>query len=67
MIEFDCEGCGVHVVDLGTVEVPESRLCAVCGWLCEFVPDPVEMMEMRKRLDAEGVSDAMRAIRAMRA
>ena len=30
MIEFDCEGCGVHVVDLGSVEAPASRLCATC-------------------------------------
>lgn len=32
MIEFDCEGCGTHIVDLGSVEVRASRLtCPRCG------------------------------------
>jgi hypothetical protein len=37
MIEFDCEGCGVHVVDLGRVEVPASRLCGTCARLSENI------------------------------
>jgi hypothetical protein len=49
MIEFDCEGCGVHVVDLGSVTAPASRLCATCAWLCEFVPDPGEFWQAYRR------------------
>ena len=40
MIEFDCEGCGGHVVATGRDTIPRSGLCATCEWLCEFVPDP---------------------------
>ena len=41
-VEFDCEGCGVHVLSFGRDRVPVSHLCATCEWLCEFVPDPDE-------------------------
>ena len=52
MIEFDCEGCGGHVVATGRDTIPRSGLeCATCEWLCEFVPDPEAMMEVRKHLD----------------
>ena len=27
MIEFDCEGCGVHVVDLGSVKFEAAEPC----------------------------------------
>jgi hypothetical protein len=52
MVEFDCEGCGVHVVQLGRDAVPVSCMCAVCEWLCEHIPDPVEMMAARRRMDS---------------
>jgi hypothetical protein len=51
MVEFDCEGCGIHVYAFGRNRVPVSHLCATCEWLCEHVPDPVEMMVMRKRME----------------
>jgi hypothetical protein len=50
MIEYDCEGCGVHVFGFGRDTVPVSHMCAGCAWLCEFVPDPVEMMELRRKV-----------------
>jgi hypothetical protein len=49
VIEFDCEGCGVHVFAAGIDTVPGHGLCAVCAWLCEFVTDPEEMMAIRAR------------------
>lgn len=48
-VEYHCEGCGDHVFNAGRDTVPKSQMCAVCEWLCEFVPDPVEMMELRQR------------------
>lgn len=50
MIEFDCEGCGVHVVDLGSVEVRPSRLCGTCDFLCENVRDPDEFWSAYQRV-----------------
>jgi hypothetical protein len=50
VIEFDCEGCGVHVFAFGRDTVPLTHLCATCEWLCEFVPDPEELMAVRRRL-----------------
>jgi len=50
MSEFDCEGCGAHVFALGRARVPRSGFCALCEWLCEFVPDPQEMMDLRARI-----------------
>jgi hypothetical protein len=29
----------------------------VCEWLCEFVPDPEEMMAVRQRLKAKAGKD----------
>jgi hypothetical protein len=52
-IEFNCEGCGVHVVAFGLATIPKTGLCAMCEWLCEFVPDPEEMMAVRQRLKAK--------------
>jgi hypothetical protein len=49
-VEYDCEGCGVHVINFGRDRVPVSGFCAVCEWLCEFVPDPEEMMALRLHL-----------------
>jgi hypothetical protein len=49
VVEYGCEGCGVTVFSFGRPAVPKSHMCAVCEWMCEFVPDPVEMMEMRCR------------------
>lgn len=49
-IEYTCEGCGWPVVNVSRDTVPPSGFCAVCEWMCEHVPDPVEMMELRRRL-----------------
>lgn len=46
--EFDCEGCGVHVYSFGTSQIPKSHMCGTCEWMNEFVPDPEEMMKLRK-------------------
>jgi hypothetical protein len=50
-VEFDCEGCGVHVIAFGIEAAPRHQMCATCAWMCEFVPDPVEMMELRNRVE----------------
>jgi hypothetical protein len=50
-VEFDCEGCAVHVVSYGTDAIPRHHFCCMCEWLEEFVTDPEEMMILRKRLD----------------
>jgi hypothetical protein len=49
-LEFDCEGCGWHVVAPALEAIPVHGFCAVCAWLCEYVPDPEEMMRVRKLL-----------------
>lgn len=48
-IEYDCEGCGMYITNTSRDTVPVSRLCMMCEWLCEFVPDPEEMMALRRR------------------
>jgi hypothetical protein len=53
VIEFDCEGCGVHVVDLGSVTAPTSRQCVTCEWLCKFIRDPVEFWAAYQRCMGE--------------
>lgn len=47
--EFDCRGCGRHIFSLPPRDPPPA-LCATCEWLDEFVPDPSEREEMRRRL-----------------
>ena len=36
-VEYDCEGCGVHVVALGIVAPPGHGFCSICDWLNDFV------------------------------
>lgn len=50
VVEFYCEGCGERIVAIGRTAPPVSQLCGVCEWLCEHVPDPEEMMRLRRRL-----------------
>lgn len=52
VIEFDCEGCGYHVFACGIARVPAHGLCDTCAWLCEYMPDPEEMMALRAMLPA---------------
>lgn len=47
-IEFDCEGCGDHVISFGMDKVPRHGLCGVCAWACEFIDDPQEMIDFLK-------------------
>lgn len=61
-IEFDCEGCGWHVIAFGQCKVPAHGFCASCAFLCEFVPDPEAMMTMRKMLPALETEELHRPI-----
>ena len=36
-VEYDCEGCGVHVVALGIAARPGHGFCSVCDWLNDHV------------------------------
>lgn len=59
--EYDCEGCGVHVISFGYARVSSSGLCSLCEWLCEHIPDPVLMEDFRRR---QGLLDDTRVRRA---
>lgn len=51
VVEFDCEGCGVHVLGYGRDTVPKSHLCAVCEWFCEaYAGDPEAMIRDMRRI-----------------
>jgi hypothetical protein len=52
-IEYTCEGCGVHVTALSVFQPPAHGFCVQCAFLCACIPDPVEMMAVRKALDAD--------------
>lgn len=47
--KFICEDCGADIVSIPAVNPPPTR-CATCTWLEEFVPDPVEREELRRRM-----------------
>lgn len=51
--EFDCEGCGIHVIAPALDRPPAHGFCLVCTWLSEYVSDPIEMMTLRDRLFPE--------------
>ena len=53
LVEYICEGCGVCVVSLSLSRPPSHGFCVQCAFLCEFIPDPQEMIDVRKALDAE--------------
>lgn len=48
--EFDCEGCGMHVVAFGIDKPLPHQFCSTCAWLCEHVPNPGEMWQIYTRL-----------------
>jgi hypothetical protein len=52
-VEYRCEGCGVHVAALSLSQPPPHGFCVQCAFLSEFIPDPVEMMALRKALDVD--------------
>ena len=52
-IEYTCEGCGVRVAALSVSEPPAHGFC-----VCEYIPDPGEMLAVRKALDADRQDEA---------
>jgi hypothetical protein len=50
-IEYTCEGCGVRVSALAVFQPPAHGFCVQCAFLCEFIPEPAEMLAVRKALD----------------
>jgi hypothetical protein len=52
-IEYTCEGCGVRVAALSVFQSPAHGFCVQCAFLCEYIPDPEEMLTVRKALDAD--------------
>jgi len=57
-VEYACEGCGVRVTVLGAFLPPAHGFCVQCAFLCDYIPDPAEMMAVRKALDADRQDDA---------
>jgi hypothetical protein len=47
--EFVCEACGQSVWSIPPQSPPPTR-CATCNFLDEFVTDPEEREELRRRL-----------------
>ena len=52
-VEYTCEGCGVRVSALSLIQPPPHGFCVQCAFLCEFIPEPVEMLAVRRALDIE--------------
>lgn len=53
--EFDCEGCGVHVVALGRATAPKDGFCATCQalhWPESLRMSPDEWWAAYRRLRA---------------
>jgi hypothetical protein len=46
------------VVAHSVSEPPAHGFCVQCAFLCEYIPDPVEMMGVRKVLDADRKDEA---------
>jgi hypothetical protein len=46
-VEYDCEGCGVHVVSFGIATTPEQRFCATCQWADKHL-EPDELAAFTK-------------------
>ena len=57
-VKYVCEGCGVCVVALSVSEPPAHGFCVQCAFLCDYIPDPAEMMAVRKALDADREDEA---------
>jgi hypothetical protein len=51
--KYTCEGCGARVVALSVAQPPAHGFCVQCAVLCHCIPDPAEMMAVRKALDAD--------------
>jgi hypothetical protein len=57
-IEYTCEGCGMRVVSLPIFQPPAHGFCVQCAFLCEYIPDPEEMLAVRRALDADRKDEA---------
>jgi hypothetical protein len=57
-VEYSCEGCGVRVMTLPVFRPPAHGFCIQCAFLCAYIADPVEMVALRKALDADRREDA---------
>jgi hypothetical protein len=53
MVESTCEGCGMHICNVGRDTVPRHKLCEICRWL-SLTADPEELMELRRRCEPGG-------------
>lgn len=53
MAEYDCEGCGLHVLGFGRLAPPRLQFCALCEWLNAF-ETPDRIMELRRRMEPGG-------------
>jgi hypothetical protein len=63
--EFDCEGCGLHVLGFGARGdiVPANMLCGVCDWL--EAHEPPETLMLRRRQCEPGAWESERQRRLM--
>jgi hypothetical protein len=52
-IKYTCEGCGRRVAALAIFQPPAHGFCVQCAFLCEYIPDPAEMLAVHKALDAD--------------
>jgi hypothetical protein len=41
------------VAALSVFQSPAHGFCVQCAFLCEYIPDPEEMLTVRKALDAD--------------
>jgi hypothetical protein len=57
-VEYACEGCGMRVAALSVFQPPAHGFCMQCAFLCEYIPDPGEMLAVRKALDADRKDEA---------
>jgi hypothetical protein len=57
-VEYACEGCGMWVAALSVSQPPAHGFCVQCAFLCEYIPDPGEMLAVRKALDVDRKDEA---------
>jgi hypothetical protein len=57
-IEYTSEGCGMRVAALSVFQSPAHGFCVQCAFPWEYIPDPEEMLAMRKVLDADRKDEA---------
>jgi hypothetical protein len=48
-VEWDCEGCGCHIIAFGIARIPSHQLCGSCLWFCEYL-NPEDIAEVRRFL-----------------